>query len=38
MEYGTEQTYTSGGVAKSADKNQWSNNTSTITTSTDHLF
>lgn len=37
-EYGTEQTYTSGGVAKSSDKNQWSNNTSSITTSTDHLF
>ena len=37
-EYGTEQTYTSGGVAKSGDKNQWSNNTSSITTSTDHLF
>ena len=37
-EYGTEQTYTSGGTVKSADKNQWSNNTSSITTDSSHLF
>ena len=36
--FGSGQAYTSGGTVKSADKNQWSNNTSSITTSTDHLF
>ena len=38
--FGASHTYTSGGTAKShaADKNKWSNNTSSITTSSDHLF
>ena len=36
--YGTDHDYTSGGTVVSRDKNQWSNNTSSITTSTDHLF
>ena len=36
--FGSGQAYTSGGTVKVADKNQWSNNTSSITTSTDHLF
>ena len=36
--FGSDHTYTSGGTAKSADKNQWSNNTSSITTDSDHLF
>ena len=36
--FSSGQAYTSGGTVKVADKNQWSNNTSSITTSTDHLF
>jgi len=36
--FGSDHTYTSGGTAKSADKNQWSNNTSSITTDSSHLF
>jgi hypothetical protein len=36
--FGSSHTYTSGGTAVSADKNQWSNNTSSITTDSTHLF
>lgn len=36
--FGASHTYTSGGTAKTCDKNQWSNNTSSITTDSDHLF
>ena len=36
--YGASHTYTSGGTAKTCTKNKWSNNTSSIVTSNDHLF
>jgi len=36
--FGASHTYTSGGTAVSADKNQWSNNTGSITTDSSHLF
>lgn len=36
--FGASHTYTSGGTVVSADKNQWSNNTSAITTDSSHLF
>ena len=36
--FGLGHNYTSGGTISSAGKNKWSNNTSSITTSNDHLF
>ena len=36
--FGSSHTYTSGGTAVSSEKNQWSNNTSSITTDSTHLF
>ena len=36
--FGASHTYTSGGVAKSGDKNQWSNNITETSTDSSHLF
>jgi hypothetical protein len=36
--FGSSHTYTSGGTAVSADKNQWANNPISITTDSSHLF
>ena len=36
--YGADHNYTSGGTVVLTGKNQWSNNTGTISTTTDHLF